>query len=401
MKNVVCITLLAGSAVATCASAEDKIGLHYLQYQEYDDRVEVGDAVLSIEKSFGVDYTLTANFGVDSVSGASPALQSQTARSSLSAGDLAQFNNAQKATGETLLAYDPNAQYSVKKVALTDKRRSWDMALTMRDEERNELTFGGSYSSEGDYVSRGVFGQYLTYADERKNRSYIIGFSWLHDTSDVFTTGYSSVVKQGLDTVNAELGLSQVFSPDAYMDVTLFGSQGRGYLSNHYLTILREVDVNKDNVISDNEVFAGSDSRPDRRNSAGLNVRFVKRIEGETVLQSSYRFYADSWDIRSHTLSTQLSWKLNENWTLMPIYTYYNQSAASFFKDPEASDNRFAATGYGSSDLRLGDFDAHTFELGASYQLSKAISIDGSVARYSQSNGFKSNWAVAGFTVKF
>jgi hypothetical protein len=396
MKNVVCITLLAGSAVANYAAAESKIAVHHLEYKEYDDRVQVGDSVISIEQTFGVDYTLTANFGVDTVSGASPALQPQANASSS-----AQFNNAQGMTDEVLLSYDPNGEYLVKKVPLTDKRRSSDVALTIRDEDRNEYTVGGSYSSEGDYVSRGVFGQYLTYADERKNRSYIAGFSWLHDTSDVFTTGYRSKVQQDLDTFNVELGSSQILSPEAYIDLTLFGSHSRGYLSNHYLTVLREIDVNNNGTIGTDEVFAAADNRPETRNSVGVNVRHVQQFKGDHVLQSSYRFYTDSWDIRSHTLSAQLSLKLTDKLTFMPIYTYYTQTAASFFKDPETENNHFATTGYASSDLRLGDFDADTFELGASYQFTKNLSVDGSIAQYKQSNNFKSNWAVAGFTVKF
>lgn len=401
MKKGMCLTLLAAGAMSSGAVAEGKIGVHYLYYQEYDDRVTVGDSVISIENNFGVDYTLTVNLGHDSVSGASPALQAVLPRSGLSAGDVAQFNNAQAATDRVLLGYDPNAEYEVRKVDLEDTRKSGDFALTMRDEERNETTFGASYSEESDYVSRGIFGQYLTYADERKNRSYIFGASWLHDTSDVFTSGYRSVVEEDLDTYSAEIGLSQVMSPESYMDVNLYAGYSRGYLSNHYLTILREVDVNNDNTISNNEVFLASDDRPRTRKSGGISVRFVKRMTETSVLQSSYRYYTDSWKINSHTLSAQASWDLSENLTLMPIYTYYTQTAASFYRDAESSDNRFAATGYGSSDLRLGDFDANTVEIGLSYKLTKDFSIDGSVATYKQSNGFESRWAVAGVTWKF
>ncbi|MCW0469723.1 hypothetical protein OH492_14225 [Vibrio chagasii] len=34
-------------------------------------------------------------------------------------------------------------------------------------------------------------------------------------------------------------------------------------MSNHYLTKLREVDINDDGKIDDDEVFLGQDSRPD------------------------------------------------------------------------------------------------------------------------------------------
>lgn len=66
------LTLLSAAAVANSALAEDYISVHYLNYEEYDDKVEAGDSVVSIEKSFGLDWTINLELGYDTVSGASP-----------------------------------------------------------------------------------------------------------------------------------------------------------------------------------------------------------------------------------------------------------------------------------------------------------------------------------------
>ncbi|MCV6587612.1 MAG: DUF3570 domain-containing protein [Marinobacterium sp.] len=404
MKKQLCLTLLTAGAVAVpvpSATADDKLSVHYMKYREHDDKVEVGDSVVALEKDFGVDYTLNADFGYDSVSGASPALQPVRPGSSLTSVDQQRFATATTKTAATLLGYDAGGAYTVRKTNLTDTRKSANFSLTMRDEKRHETTVGVSYSKEEDYVSRGISGQYLWYANAQKNRSYTVGGSWLHDTSDVFGTAYSRRYKDDLDIVNLEAGLSQILSPTSYMDLTLFGTISRGYLSNHYLTIVRRIDTNENGVIDLNERFLGADDRPREREAFGVTTRFVRQLSDTSVLQTTYRFYNDSWKIRSHTLDIDLSWDVFPELTLMPRYSYYSQSAASFFRDPEAADNSFNALEYGSSDLRLGDFDAHTWELGLSYHLQKDFSFDVSIADYQQSNDFNARWAVAGMTWKF
>ena len=42
------ITLLSAAAVANVALAEDHVSVHYLNYEEYDDRVSAKDTMLSL-----------------------------------------------------------------------------------------------------------------------------------------------------------------------------------------------------------------------------------------------------------------------------------------------------------------------------------------------------------------
>ncbi|CAA0113247.1 Uncharacterised protein [BD1-7 clade bacterium] len=386
------------------AQAEDKIGLHYLHYQEGDDRITVGDTVLSFETDLGVDHTLAGSVGYDSISGASPAWQTTTPIES--AEDLAnrirRVEQAQAATPEIILFYEPDYRnYAVEKVELEDTRTSADVAWTSRDKKRNELTVGINYSEESDYVSAGGNVQYLLYADDSKNRSYRYGAAFLYNVSDVFTTLYRDVDKENLYIGNFEIGVNQVLSPNSFMSVNAFFNYEHGYLSNHYLTILRQYDANADGEIGPEEVFLATDTRPDERVGGGIAANFVQSFGDSVAAQFSYRFYADDWDIHSHSVDTELSWQVTAPLLLYAKYRWYTQTGAWFFKDADASDNQFAIVGPGSADERLGAFNAYTAELGTQIYCGYGLYVDFGGAWYEQSNGFNSVSLMGGFTKKF
>ncbi len=117
------ITLLSAAAVANVALAEDHISVHYLSYEEYDDRVSANDTMVSIEKSIGLDWTLTMRDKLhDSVSGA----LTNVGTNDTSASNADQINRAlktqqaQNKTNEVIRAgYDPHRSgYEIQKVGL-------------------------------------------------------------------------------------------------------------------------------------------------------------------------------------------------------------------------------------------------------------------------------------------
>jgi hypothetical protein len=80
-------------------------------------------------------------------------------------------------------------------------------------------------------------------------------------------------------------------------------------------------------------------------------------LEGD-VLDLSYRYYWDQWDIKSDTFEIRYFRQLQDNKFLQPSFRYYSQTAANFFAHslPEIE----PLPRYASADFRLAEFDAYT-----------------------------------------
>lgn len=409
MNKIIKVTLLgSAAALASHAQADNSIALHHLNYEESDGRVDVGDTVLSFEFDAGVDHTFKGSIGYDSISGASPAWQVGTPV--LSAEDSQdrseKLDDASKLTPTTLLAYDPNASnYEVRKVALEDTRKSADITWTSRDSERNELSIGLNYSKESDFLSYGANASYLLYADSRRNRSYSYGISLLKNDIDRYRALYRGVYQDDSTMTSLDVGLSQILSPNSFFTANLYFNIDSGYLSNHYLTVLREIDVNKDGSIQNDEVFLAEDLRPDSRKGGGLTLSYVTSLtnsgaENPVALHSGYRFYRDDWKIQSHTLELEINAELTQQLSALVKFRWYDQSAASFYRGGSNQQARFNYYEYASSDERLGAFDAQTYGVGLSYKLSTDLLLDLQLEHYEQSNGFSALSSMGGLRLK-
>jgi hypothetical protein len=54
------------------------------------------------------------------------------------------------------------------------------------------------------------------------------------------------------------------------------------------------------------------------------------------ILRSYYRYYLDSWGIRSNTANLEVAYKVSPFFSISPFYRFYNQSAARYFAPYEA-----------------------------------------------------------------
>jgi|GEM_PF-598934 len=418
------ITLLGASAIASgVAQAEQSISIHQMQYKEDNQRIEVADTSVALKLNFGVDYSLDLSVGYDAVSGASPSWAiAEPADATVEDWQDRKIKllETQNTTDQTLLGYINDIErYYIQRYPLTDVRKSVNGALTIRDKYRNELTVGLSHSREKDYQSNGLSAAYLLFLDQFKNRSLNVGFSYLHDKTQVernsveqtqflqqqLITDFGQVViprqQKKLQSLALEAGFTQVISPSMTFDLTLFGTKDSGYLSNHYLRIIRHVDVNDNGQIDANEFFLAADSRPDDRTSYGTKLSLATQPWSWLTGNFSYRFYSDDWGINSHTFANSLSFEVIDGLFITPEFTWYQQTNASFYRNQNGNAYYFATTGYGSNDVRLGDFDAQTYSLAISYELTKAWQVDLSANRYEQSNQFAATWLVAGINYKF
>ena len=79
------------------------------------------------------------------------------------------------------------------------------------------------------------------------------------------------------------------------------------------------------------------------------------------VLDASYRYMTDDWEIDSHTLDLRYRWPIGDSSYVEPHLRFYTQTHADFYRTSLASD--VAIPSYASADYRLGEFDAITVGL--------------------------------------
>ena len=143
------------------------------------------------------------------------------------------------------------------------------------------------------------------------------------------------------------LGLTQVLTPTDIAQIVLTHVDGKGYYADPYKSL---------------------DRRPRQREQNVLLLRWNHHFAAlGSSNRLSYRNYADSYGISSHSLEEEYVQPFGTGWKFTPSLRYYTQSAARFYYDP-VYDSRFRApfpVGYNflskadiSSDQRLSAFGA-------------------------------------------
>lgn len=309
-------------------------------------RVRVDAPMLYLQTPVAGDWSLEASWVGDSVSGASPRYHTQRSGASV----------------------------------MHDYRKAADVRLT-RYFPRGAIAVSGSYSDEHDYTSRAAAVE-ARWSSEDNNRTWSFGIGHADDRIDNTSNGVATAIDERKRTDEFMVTLTQVLSPRDIVQVGLTRSRGRGYYSDPYKQF---------------------DQRPDRRDAWIASARWNHHLEdSDSTLKGSYRYYIDSFGVRSHTLG--LDWvKPVGRWTWTPGVRYASQSAASFYFDPvlDASGGYDLAgtaaraasiSGPKSADQRLSAFGAVTLSLKVGYAIDADTSIDVRLDRYRQS----ANWRLGG-----
>jgi Protein of unknown function (DUF3570) len=322
-----CVSNLAAQTAPERASVSFKY-LDYLDSQPDADRIRVRAPAIGVVLPIKGEWALTGSVVSDSISGASPAYHT----SALS--------------------------------KLRDQRYATELNLT-RYFETSSYTVGGQFSTEDDYVSRGLSAQ-GNWSSADKNTTWSLGAGFNRDAIDPTNRAVDHETKRVLQMV---AGLTRVLTPHDIVQFNLGRVQSRGYLTDPY------------------KVF---DNRPRERDQNTLSVRWNHHfVDSETTLRSSYRYYRDSYGVRAHTLGFEAVQPLGSGWTLMPLLRLYNQSAARFYVDADPSTAPFPPNPaddavFYSEDQRLSAFGARTWGFKLSKQIDNDWSMDFKLERYEQ-----------------
>lgn len=310
--------------------------LDYLDYQPDADRIRVRAPSVGLTVPIAGEWAINTSYIVDTITGASPLYHDS---------NVTKMNDRRQAFSAGATRYFPNANFNMN----------------------------ASYGTESDYVSKTLSAQ-ANFLTEDKNTTYTLGMGSSNDT----IIG-DSIGRKPKDIIDAIFGVTRILSPADIVQATYRKSMGQGYFSDQYKLL---------------------DTRPNYRNIDSVLFRWNHYLkDANATVRSSYRYYQDSFDIRSHTLSLEYVQRMKDGWTLTPLVRYYSQSSASFYFDPDSSGGApladilaaISANGYASMDQRLSSFGAITYGAKIMKNIGRNWIVDLKYEKYEQ----RSNWALS------
>lgn len=322
-----------------------------LFYNESDGRVTAIEPVIAAQKDFADERILNLKFVADVLTGASAngAVPSDTV--------------------QVFTTPSGNSTYEAQagEVPLDDTFKDTRLALSGDWSQPlgsdKKWLFGGNVSAEHDYVSAGL-NSALAWDVNEKNTTFSLGGAVAFDSINPegeIPLGLSDMSQRlrsdssdTKTTVDLLLGVTQVLGKKTLLQFNYSLSNASGYLTDPY-KVVSVVDASTGRPLQ--QLY---ESRPDSRTKHALYWQLKHQFERD-IVDVSYRYMFDDWDIQSHTIDLKYRWKFAEDQYLEPQLRYYTQDQADFYK-------RFMVEGdalpeHVSADYRLGNLDTVTLGL--------------------------------------
>jgi hypothetical protein len=150
------------------------------------------------------------------------------------------------------------------------------------------------------------------------------------------------------------LGAAQVVNRDLIMQINYGYGTNDGYTTDPY-KLLSVVDP-----VTGEPLDYVYEKRPDSRVRQTLYAQGKYNLSDD-VIDLSYRYYWDDWDITSHTADLKYRWSFDGGTFLEPRVRWYTQSAAEFFRYSLVDGEPFPE--HATADYRQGEFEALTLGL--------------------------------------
>ena len=214
----------------------------------------------------------------------------------------------------------------------------------------SQITLGGTSSHEPDYTANAVS---LDIAQEV--------YGGMSTVSLGFTRGSDKVGKHGspefADTARHwqyRLGATQILTPRWLLSANAEALSDTGYLGSPYRVA---------------RVFGAAvpERNPRTRSARAVKLRLIGDLGSRDALHVEYRYYWDTWEIKSHTAEVGYSRHVGESWLADAFLRYYTQSHALFY-----SDNAMTETTYVSRNRQLSSFSDIGLGARVAYTLRKA-----------------------------
>ena len=207
-------------------------------------------------------------------------------------------------------------------VPVTEQRDELDLSLS---HEWQDVLLSASYrySVENDYVSHGASlnGQLDLAQNNTTIAVTVFGFS-----DKVGRSGDASF-SRNLRTLGARGTLTQILDERSLVQLTYEFGILEGYQASPY----RFVGIGGSGFGCEGTQVCLPEHLPSSRRRHALAL-LARRALGERVsVGANYRFYFDDWQLRSHTLSAELSWMPTDQAELLLNYRVYLQTGVYFY----------------------------------------------------------------------
>jgi len=151
------------------------------------------------------------------------------------------------------------------------------------------------------------------------------------------------------NTYSASLGYSQVINSRMQVMFLVDGVAQNGYLGLPFHRVY--FNTGKDTI----------EHLPSNRFKLPVGVRLNYFLGDNIILRSYYRYYRDSWGIKSNTAGLETVIKITPFFSVSPFYRYYDQTAAKYFAPYEVHS---PTDEYYTSNYEYAQFHANFYGVG-------------------------------------
>jgi len=348
------------------AKAEDRLDFKFYHYREDDDRIRVISPAFLYETEISPTIFLKLDGVYDAISGATPTgappVPKSNGQTKTESGHHATTGASGTVTSpaqHTKALSLPFSELTVPTIEVEDERLAGRIEL-IKKLNRHVLSGQLSYSNERDYDSIGFAVKNSTHFNN-KNTTLLAGIAYSHDVIDL-VPGPGTDNK---DVVDMLVGVTQILGPKTLLSANVAVGYMAGYLDDPY----KVVEINRVLV---------AERRPGHKHKEAVRLSLNHRVVPlDGTLESSYRFYDDSYGITGHTAALAWYQDIGDNVIVRPMVRLHDQSAAKFYAV------RFSGspTEY-SSDYRLSALNAISYGAKLIIAPSARLSIDCAYERY-------------------
>jgi len=243
--------------------------------------------------------------------------------------------------------------------AVTEQRDEINASLT---QELPDMRLTGSYrfSTEPDYESHtAALGAERDFAD----KSTVIGASASLGFDTVGQVNEPSF-NEHLRSIGARVSGLQLIDASTFVQLEYELGHARGFQSSPY----RFVGIGTNDGTCDVDepeqiiLYCPRETNPELRVRHAVALRARRAIIDPLSVGAEYRFYLDSWDVQSHTLSADVTVLPLARTTLALRYRFYTQTAARHY-EPFYAEER--DDGLYTRDKELSPLSSHKLALDA------------------------------------